>query len=107
MEDTNWRAIAAIYDRLGDVMPSPVVELNRAVAHGMAFGPDAALAMIEAIEAEGLLENYAPLPAARADTLCRAGRQGEARQHFERAAALTRNSREREFLLKRAEACGV
>jgi RNA polymerase sigma factor (sigma-70 family) len=107
MEDTNWRAIAAIYDRLSEVMPSPVVELNRAVAHGMAFGPDAALAMIEAIEAEGLLENYAPLPAARADTLCRAGRQSEARQHFERAAALTRNGREREFLLKRAEACGA
>lgn len=105
MEDTNWRGIAAIYDRLSEVMPSPVVELNRAVAHGMAHGPDVALSMIEEIEAEGLLENYAPLPAARADTLFRAGRPGEARQHFERAAALTRNSREREFLLKRAAEC--
>lgn len=105
MEDTNWRGIAAIYDRLSEVMPSPVVDLNRAVAHGMAYGPDAALAMIEEIEAEGLLENYAPLPAARADTLFRAGRQGEARPYFERAASLTRNSREREFLLKRAAEC--
>jgi RNA polymerase sigma factor (sigma-70 family) len=106
MEDTDWAQIAAIYDRLSDVMPSPVVDLNRAVAHGMAYGPESALPMIEAIEAEGLLENYAPLPAARADTLFRAGRAGEARAHFERAAALTKNSRERAFLLKRAEACG-
>jgi RNA polymerase sigma factor (sigma-70 family) len=105
-EDTDWPRIASIYDRLSEVMPSPVVDLNRAVAHGMAYGPDVALSMIEDIEAEGLLENYAPLPAARADTLFRAGRQGEARAHFERAASLTRNGREREFLLKRAGECG-
>lgn len=106
MAETDWTRIAAIYDRLAVVMPSPVVELNRAVAHGMAFGPEVALGMIDAIEAEGLLENYAPLPAARADTLFRAGRAGEARPFFERAAGLTRNSRERDFLLKRAAECG-
>ena len=106
MEDTDWARIASIYDRLSEVMPSPVVDLNRAVAHGMAFGPDVALGLIEEIEAEGQLENYAPLPAARADSLFRAGRLSEARPHFERAAGMTRNVREREFLLKRAEACG-
>jgi len=105
MEDTDWPRIAAIYDRLRDVMPSPVVDLNRAVAHGMAYGPDVALGLIEEIEAQGLLENYAPLPAARGDSLYRAGRVIEARPYFERAAALTRNVRERDFLLKRAAAC--
>lgn len=106
MEDTDWKRIASIYDRLSEVMPSPVVDLNRAVAHGMAYGPDAALELIEEIEAEGLLENYAPLPAARADSLFRAGRVIEARPYFERAAEMTRNSRERDFLLKRAAECG-
>ena len=105
MEDTDWPHIASIYDRLSEVMPSPVVDLNRAVAHGMAYGPDVALGLIEEIEAEGLLENYAPLPAARADSLFRAGRMIEARPYFERAAAMTRNIRERDFLLKRAAAC--
>ena len=105
MEETDWARIASIYDRLSEVMPSPVVDLNRAVAHGMAYGPDVALELIEEIEAEGLLENYAPLPAARADSLFRAGRVIEARPHFERAAAMTRNSRERDFLLKRAAEC--
>jgi RNA polymerase sigma factor (sigma-70 family) len=105
MEETDWTRIASIYDRLSEVMPSPVVDLNRAVAHGMAYGPDAALELIEEIEAKGLLENYAPLPAARADTLFRAGRASEARPYFERAAAMTRNSRERDFLLKRAAEC--
>jgi RNA polymerase sigma factor (sigma-70 family) len=105
MEDTDWARIASIYDRLSNIMPSPVVDLNRAVAHGMAYGPDVALQLIEEIEAEGLLENYAPLPAARADSLFRAGRVIEARPYFERAAAMTRNSRERDFLLKRAAEC--
>jgi RNA polymerase sigma factor (sigma-70 family) len=105
MEDTDWARIASIYDRLSNIMPSPVVDLNRAVAHGMAYGPDVALELIEEIEAEGLLENYAPLPAARADSLFRAGRVIEARPYFERAAAMTRNSRERDFLLKRAAEC--
>jgi RNA polymerase sigma factor (sigma-70 family) len=105
MEDTDWPRIASIYDRLSEVMPSPVVDLNRAVAHGMAYGPDVALGLIEEIEAEGLLENYAPLPAARADSLFRAGRVIEARPYFERAAAMTRNSRERDFLLRRAAEC--
>ncbi|MBX9458321.1 MAG: RNA polymerase sigma factor [Rhizobium sp.] len=107
MEDTDWAQIASIYDRLREVMPSPVVDLNRAVAHGMAYGPDVALELIGEIEAEGLLDNYAPLPAARADSLFRAGRVAEARPHFERAAAMTRNIREREFLLKRAAQCGA
>ncbi|MGV3551294.1 RNA polymerase sigma factor [Rhizobium sp.] len=107
MEDTDWGRISGIYDRLSEIMPSPVVDLNRAVAHGMAYGPDVALALIAEIEAEGLLENYAPLPAARADTLFRAGRMVEAKPFFERAAGMTRNSREREFLLKRAAECGA
>jgi RNA polymerase sigma factor (sigma-70 family) len=105
--DTDWRRIAALYDTLLAVMPSPVVELNRAVAHSMAFGPAAGLALLEAIEQPARLRNYAPLPAAKGDFLFRAGRLGEARAEFERAAALTRNAREREFLLKRAAACGV
>ena len=105
MEDTDWQRIAAIYDRLADVMPSPIVALNRAVAHGMAHGPQVALNLIAEIEAEGALENYAPLPAARADSLFRAGRLAEARSDFERAAGLTRNVRERDFLLKRAADC--
>ena len=87
-------------------MPSPVVELNRAVAHSMAFGPEAGLALLDAIAAAPALRNYAPLPAAKGDFLFRAGRLAEARAQFERAAALTRNERERAFLLGRAAACG-
>ena len=87
------------------VMPSPVVELNRAVAHGMAFGPEAGLSLLAAIEPSAL-PRYAPLPAARADLLLRSGRQDEARAEFERAAGLSRNARERAFLLARAAACG-
>ena len=86
--------------------PSPVVEVNRAVAHSMAFGPDAGLALLAAIEADPALRAYAPLPAARGDFLFRAGRLAEARTEFERAAALTRNARERDFLLRRAATCG-
>src|SRR3546814_1906126 len=73
-EETDWRRIAALYDRLGQVMPSPVVELNRAVAHSMAFGPEAGLALIDTIAGEAALRNYAPLPAARGDFLPRARR---------------------------------
>lgn len=105
-EETDWRHIAALYDRLGQVMPSPVVELNRAVAHSMAFGPEAGLALVDAIAEEAVLRNYAPLPAARGDFLLRAGRAAEARLAFEAAAALAGNEREREFLLARAAACG-
>jgi RNA polymerase sigma factor (sigma-70 family) len=104
-EDTDWCRIAALYDRLGQVMPSPVVELNRAVAHSMAFGPEAGLRLVDAIAGEAALRNYAPLPAARGDFLFRAGRLTEAKAAFEAAAALTRNAREREFLLARASAC--
>ncbi len=104
-DDTGWKRIAALYDRLRTVMPSPVVDLNRAVAHSMAFGPDAGLALLEAIEGSAALRDYAPLPAAKGDFLFRAGRLAEARAHFARAAALTRNVREKEFLLRRADAC--
>ena len=103
--DTDWPRIAALYDRLRVVMPSPVVDLNRAVAHSMAFGPDAGLRLIDEIAATAALRNYAPLPAARGDFLFRAGRLAEARSGFEAAARLTRNAREAAFLLARAEAC--
>ena len=104
-EETDWRRIAALYDRLGRVMPSPVVELNRAVAHSMAFGPEAGLALVDAIAGEAVLRHYAPLPAARGDFLLRAGRAAEAKVAFEAAAGLAGNERERDFLLARAAAC--
>ena len=106
VEDTDWARIASLYDILRDVVPSPVVELNRAVAYSMAFGPAAGLALLDAISPTGVLRNYAPLPAARGDFLYRAGRLAEARPEFEHAAALTRNERERDFLLGRAAECG-
>ncbi|WP_432767688.1 MAG: RNA polymerase subunit sigma-24 [Sphingopyxis sp.] len=105
-EDTDWRRIAALYDRLGQVMPSPVVALNRAVAHSMAFGPEAGLALLDALGEAAALQTYAPLPAARGDCLLRAGRRQEARAEFTAAAALTGNRRERDFLLGRAAGCG-
>lgn len=104
-EDTDWVRIAWLYDRLGTVMPSPVVELNRAVAHSMAFGPEAGLRLVDAIAGTAALRNYAPLPAARGDFLFRAGRWSEARAAFEDAAALSGNAREREWLQARAAAC--
>ena len=104
-EDTDWTRIAALYDRLGQVMPSPVVELNRAVAYSMAFGPEAGLRLVDEIAEEAALRNYAPLPAARGDFLLRAGRQEEAKVQFEAAAALSSNQRERDFLLARAAEC--
>lgn len=105
-EETDWGRIAALYDRLREVMPSPVVDLNRAVAHSMAFGPETGLALLREIERAEVLKNYAPLPAARGDFLFRAGRLAEAKGEFERAAALSRNEREKAFLLGRAAACG-
>lgn len=105
LADTDWPRIAALYDRLRAVMPSPVVELNRAVAHSMAFGPEAGLRLLDEIADAAALGNYAPLPAARGDFLFRAGRLAEARSEFEAAAKLTRNARERAFLLARADAC--
>ncbi|HEV2160739.1 MAG TPA: RNA polymerase sigma factor [Stellaceae bacterium] len=104
--DTDWRRIATLYDQLRAVMPSPVVDLNRAVAHSMAYGPDAGLRLIDEIADAATLRNYAPLPAARGDFLFRAGRLAEARSEYEAAAKLTRNMRERAFLLARANACG-
>lgn len=104
-EDTDWMHIAALYDRLRAVMPSPVVELNRAVAHSMAFGPEAGLELVDAIADAALLRNYAPLPAARGHFLLRAGRRAEARVAYEAAAALSVNDRERDYLLARAAAC--
>jgi len=106
-EDTDWRRIAGLYDALRRVMPSPVVDLNRAVAHSMAFGPDAGLALLEELERNDDLRNYALLPAARGDFLLRAGRSAEAKLQFERAAALSRNEQERAFLLGRAGACSI
>ncbi len=104
--DTDWPRIAALYDRLREAMPSPVVNLNRAVAHSMAFGPEAGLLLLAEIADAAVLRNYAPLPAARGDFLFRAGRLAEARCEFEAAARLTRNLREAAFLLARAGACG-
>jgi RNA polymerase sigma factor (sigma-70 family) len=101
--DTDWPRIAALYDRLRAVMPSPVVDLNRAIAHGMAFGPMAGLRLLD--EIADALRHYAPLPAARGDCLFRVGRLAEARSEFKAAAMLTRNIRERAFLLARADAC--
>ncbi len=103
--DTDWPRIAALYDRLRTVTPSPVVDLNRAIAHSMAFGPEAGLKLVDEIADAAALRNYAPLPAARGDFLFRAGRLAEARTYFEAAAKLTRNAREAAFLLARAKAC--
>jgi RNA polymerase sigma factor (sigma-70 family) len=105
-EETDWQRIAALYDTLRAVMPSPVVDLNRAVAHSMAFGPESGVALLKEIEQAGALRDYALLPAAKGDFLFRAGRLAEAGAEFERAAALTRNEREKAFLLGRAAACG-
>jgi RNA polymerase sigma factor (sigma-70 family) len=104
-EETDWTRLAALYDRLRAVMPSPVVDLNRAVAHSMAFGPEAGLKLVDEIAGAAALRNYAPLPAARGDFLLRAGRPTEARAEFERAAGFTQNTREKAFLLQRAAAC--
>ena len=104
-DDTDWPRIAALYDRLRVVMPSPVVDLNRAIAHSMAFGPEAGLLLLDEIADVEVLRHYAPLPAAKGDFLFRAGRLAEARAEFEAAAKLTRNAREAAFLLARADAC--
>ncbi|MFJ1252067.1 RNA polymerase sigma factor [Cupriavidus sp. CuC1] len=100
--DTDWAQIAAIYDALSEVAPSPVVELNRAVAIGMAFGPEAGLELVNALLTESSLAKYHLLPSVRGDLLLKLGRFDEARAEFERAAGMTRNAREREFLLGRA-----
>ena len=103
--ETDWQRIVALYDSLAQLMPSPVVELNRAVALSMAFGPEAGLELVDLLTAEPSLKAYHLLPSVRGDLLTKLGRFDEARQEFERAAALTHNARERNLLLDRARAC--
>jgi RNA polymerase sigma-70 factor (ECF subfamily) len=103
--ETDWARIAALYAELARLAPSPVVELNRAVAVAMAVGPAAGLEIVDTLISERSLEGYHLLPAVRADLLARLGRPAEARTEFERAASLTRNARERDLLLARAAAC--
>jgi RNA polymerase sigma factor (sigma-70 family) len=104
-EETDWARIAALYDALAQLAPSPVVELNRAVALAMAFGPAAGLDLVDTLMSEPSLKNYHLLPSVRGDLLAKLGRFDEARAELERAAALTRNARERDLLLGRARAC--
>jgi RNA polymerase sigma factor (sigma-70 family) len=103
--ETDWARIAALYDALAEVAPSPIVELNRAVAVGMAFGPEAGLELVDELRGESALASYHLLPAVRGDLLVKLGRLDEARSEFERAAALTQNARERRLLTERAAAC--
>ncbi|HEV7825908.1 MAG TPA: RNA polymerase sigma factor [Mycobacteriales bacterium] len=105
-DETDWARIAALYATLVDVVPSPVVELNRAVAVSMASGPAAGLALVDALASEPSLAAYHLLPTVRGDLLAKLGRAAEARGEFERAASLTRNGRERTLLLARAAECG-
>jgi RNA polymerase sigma factor (sigma-70 family) len=104
-EETDWQRIAALYGMLARITPSPVVELNRAVAVAMAFGPAAGLEIVDALASERALTNYHLFPSVRGDFLFKLGRKDEARTEFERAASLTRNARERTLLLERAAAC--
>ena len=103
-DQTDWAQIVALYDALAVVAPSPVVELNRAVAVGMAFGPEAGLEIVDALRSEPSLANYHWLPSVRGDLLAKLGRNDEARAEFRRAAEMTRNAREREVLMARAHA---
>jgi RNA polymerase sigma factor (sigma-70 family) len=104
-DDTDWERIVALYDGLAELMPSPVVELNRAVAVGMAFGLEAALELVDALSTEPVLRAYHLLPSVRGDLLAKLGRDQEARLEFDRAASLTQNSRERALLLERMAGC--
>ncbi len=103
-QETDWVRIAALYDALAQIAPSPVVELNRAVAVAMAFGPAEGLDLVDALASEPALKHYHLLPAVRGDLLVKLGRLDEARAEFERAASLTRNAREKKLLLDRAAA---
>jgi predicted RNA polymerase sigma factor len=105
VEETDWIRIAELYSQLARTAPSPIVELNRAVAVSMASGPAAGLEIIDALILEPSLKNYHLLPSVRGDFLRNLGRLDEARAEFERAASLTRNARERNLLLERARAC--
>ena len=104
-EQTEWQRIAALYDALGQLVPSPIVELNRAVAVGMAFGPESGLEIADGLLQEPALERYHLLPSVRADLLAKLGRLQEARMEFERAADLAQNARDRKLLLDRAASC--
>lgn len=104
-EETDWARISALYSALADVAPSPVVELNRAVAVSMAYGPESGLKLVDSLLEDPTLREYHLLPSVRGDFLAKLGRLDEARQEFERAAALTRNERERALLTERAAAC--
>ncbi len=104
-EETDWPCIVGLYAALGEITPSPVVELNRAVAVSMAYGPAAALELVDALTEERSLENYHLLPSVRGDLLKKLNRFDEARAEFERAASLTRNARERDLLLERVRDC--
>ncbi len=104
--ETDWPRIAALYGTLAELSPSPIVELNRAVAVGMADGPAAGLAVVDGLTSEPALRSYHLLPSVRGAFLVKLGRRDEARAEFERAAAMTRNARERTLLLERAAACG-
>jgi len=105
VQATDWERVAALYVVLGYLTPSPVIELNRAVAVGMAYGPDRGLAIADTLTAQPALAAYAQLPAVRGDLLARLGRLEEARREFDRAAVLTSNDRERALFLARAAAC--
>lgn len=104
-DETDWTRIASLYEALAQLLPSPVVELNRAVALSMAFGPELGLSHVDRIAGQGALASYHLLPSVRGDFLFKLGRLAEARVEFERAASLTRNSRERQLLLERSRAC--
>lgn len=105
-EDTDWTRIVALYDALAQLTPSPVVELNRAVAYSMAFGPVEGLAIVDELTSEPSLKSYHLLPSVRGDMLAKLGRFEEARREFERAASITKNAREKKLLLDRAASCG-
>jgi RNA polymerase sigma-70 factor (ECF subfamily) len=103
-EETDWGRIVALYSALGEATPSPIIELNRAVAVSMAFGPAAALELVDQLADAPALKNYHLLPSVRGDLLAKLDRHSEAKAEFEQAAALTRNGRERDLLLGRAAA---
>ncbi len=106
-EETDWAEIVGLYGRLGEVMPSPIVELNRAVALAMLMGPEAGLRVVDALATEPLLKDYHLLPSVSGDLLAKLGRTREARAEFERAATMTQNARERALLMKRAAECAL
>jgi RNA polymerase sigma-70 factor, ECF subfamily len=104
-EETDWASIASLYGELARIAPSPVIELNRAVAVSMASGPAAGLELVDGLQGDPALRSYHLLPSVRGDLLKKLGRLQEARAEFERAAAITRNVREKDLLLERAREC--